>query len=200
MKKQPVTVNGPLSSSILPPVPSSYAFDDTPKAFKRMLQRKNGDQEAYKKSKQEQSFKRTLESTDQPAHQKQRFHDSQPSPSQPSQTTQPALSTGFKTVRAKRKAHLQSRDLKKKLKRFDATRDLPFHSTHTRKHVRDVVQEPPKLHQLKKTFKKVKDEKEELKSWSDYEDELEAEEFEKTMNMSIKDNKNKLNKKNKFNK
>lgn len=187
MKKQPVTFNGPLSSSTLPPVPSSYAFDDTPKAFKRMLQRRNGDQEAYKKSKQEQSFKRTLESTDKPVHKKQRFHDSHPSPSQPSQTTQPALSTGFKTVRAKRKAHLQSRDLKKKLKRFDATRDLP---THTRKHVRDVVQEPPKLHQLKKTFKKVKDEKEELKSWSDYEDELEAEEFEK----SIKDNKNKKNK------
>lgn len=185
MKKLAVSGTFP-STNTLPPVPSSYAFDDTPKAFKRMLQRKNGDQDAYKKSKQQQQqeviFKRSSESTKTPAAvQKQKTHDSQPSKPTLS-PSQPSLATGFKTVRAKRKAHLQTRDLKKKLKRFDATRELPIHPTHTRKHVRDVVQEPPKLHQVKKTFKKVKDEKEELKSWSDYEDELEAEEFEKENN------------------
>lgn len=160
------------------PVPSSYAFDDTPKAFKRMLQRKNNDQEAYKKSKQQQADhfpnKRSAEQSLKPTANNQKRSSDKP-PSQVLTNTQPlfSLANGFKTVRAKRKIHLQSRDLKKKLKRFDATRELPLHPSNNRKDVRDVVQEPPKLHQLKKTFKKVKDEREEVKSWSEDEDELE---------------------------
>lgn len=185
------------------PVPSSYDFDDTPKAFKRMLQRKNGDTEAYKKSKQQQAdhhhFKRSAAEQPPVTDKKQKVSDNTQSKSQSQDSnsiktfTAPAslsLATGFKTVRAKRKAHLQSRDLKKKLKRFDASRELPSHPSHTRKHVRDVVQEPPKLHQPKKTFKKVKDEREELKSWSDYEDELEAEEAMKQEEQKNARNKN----------
>ena len=185
--KKPATAAATAVASLT--VPSSYAFDDTPKAFKRMLQRKNNDQEAYKKSKQQQADhftkKRSVEPSSKSADNNQKRVDNSPSlSSQSSQSskfsvttnTQPlSLANGFKTVRAKRKVHLQSRDLKKKLKRFDATRELPFHPSNTRKDVRDVVQEPPKLHQPKKTFKKVRDEREELKSWSDYEDELEAE-------------------------
>lgn len=156
------------------PVPSSYAFDDTPKAFKRMLQRKNGDQEAYKKSKQQQAEVLTIKRSakDDTIGKSSISNDSQTTAATVNKSSTAA---GFKTVRTKRKAHLQARDLKKKLKRFDTTRELPFHPSNTRKDVRDVVQEPPKLQQPKKTFKKVKDDREELKSWSDYEDELEAE-------------------------
>jgi hypothetical protein len=163
------------------PVPSSYAFDDTPKAFKRMLQRKNGDQEAYKKSKQQQAEVLTTKRSAKDDTIRKSDISNQPTvtPVNKSSTTAYSAATGFKTVRTKRKAHLQARDLKKKLKRFDTTRELPFHPSNTRKDVRDVVQEPPKLKQPKKTFKKVKDDREELKSWSDYEDELEAEELEK---------------------
>ena len=155
-----------------------------------MLQRKNGDQETYKKSKQQQadnfSQKRSADIHHKVASNKLvKESDTHPTPTtnksnphlHPQKSTPSAsLATGFKTIRSKRKAYLQTRDLKKKLKRFDVSRELPSHPSVTRKNVRDVVQEPPKLHQPKKTFKKVKDEREELKSWSDYEDELEQEE------------------------
>lgn len=173
------------------PVPDSYAFDDTPKAFKRMLQRKqqqelNGysknheNHENHENRENRKSSEATSENRKSPVNVNHKspvnYNLSANNNSSVNtgsiKTASPAA--GFKNVRAKRKAHLQARDLKKKLKRFDTQLDLPHHSTSStarRRDVRDIVQEPPKLHRPKKVFKKVKDERDELKSWSDYEDE-----------------------------
>lgn len=155
------------------PVPEKYAFDDTPKAFTRMMQRKNGilfNEEMNKNKKQKLNdnsiMKRSFEH-------KNFIKDSRKiSPS----------SSSFKKIvespplilsklRVKRKAHLQARDQKKKLKRSDQILENYGTNHSIRKDVRDVVQEPPKLHQPKKTFKKVRDVKEEVKNWNEEDDE-----------------------------
>lgn len=166
------------------PIPEKYAFDDTPKAFKRMMQRKNSNPSDFKKSKTEEpvsaSVVKRTSSFDQPASSNAKIIKSTSASASQTSTkytpTASSLAAGFKTIRSKRKAHLQSRDLKKKLKRFDSQAEHFLPQSALSRDVRDVVQEPPKLHQPKKTFKRVKDDREELKSWSDLEDELEEEE------------------------
>lgn len=163
------------------PIPEKYAFDDTPKAFKRMMQRKNFNPSDFKKSKTEDhvpaSVVKRSSSFDQPASTNAKIVKSTSTSASNLQTstkhtlTASSLAAGFKTIRSKRKAHLQSRDLKKKLKRFDSQSEHFLPQSALSRDVRDVVQEPPKLHQPKKTFKRVKDDREELKSWSDLEEE-----------------------------
>ena len=165
-----------------------------------MLQRKNGDREEYKRNKMSwgrdtKETKRPLDSPD--SHDSRDSRDSRDSHDKPAATkiskldsSSPDMSTSksskykiasntntpaksassFKSLRSKRKAHLQTRDLKRKLKKFDAHRDLAQHNSISRRDVRDVVQEPPKLHGPKKTFKKVLGAEEEIKSWSDIDD------------------------------
>lgn len=147
-----------------------------------MMQRKNANPSDFKKSKTEDyvpaSVVKRSSSFDQPASSNAKIVKSTSTSTSTSalQTstkhtpTTSSLAAGFKTIRSKRKAHLQSRDLKKKLKRFDSQSEHFLPQSALSRDVRDVVQEPPKLHQPKKTFKRVKDDREELKSWSDLEE------------------------------
>lgn len=162
------------------PIPEKYGFDDTPKAFTRMMQRKNNEKN--------NEFKRFKSDEPSPSLQassvKRKYNEfnhlessvntkSQAGPkSSAGNTITPKsnISSGFKTIRSKRKAHLQSRDLKKKLKKFDSSADNHVSQSSFSRDVRDVVQEPPKLHQPKKAFKKIKDEREKVRAWSDLDD------------------------------
>lgn len=175
------------------PIPAKYEFDDTPKAFKRMLQRKNGNEDEYRKLKHGGDANRKLENRQEKSSfvAKPKNFDLTTNPNTKfltkvqvqanTKTTNTFASSN--TIRAKRKAHLQSRDLKKKLKRHSSS--LEYTNANTpgtnptafRRDVRDVVQEPPKLHRPRKTFKKVRDSNEEVKSWSE-DDELAEEDEE----------------------
>ena len=154
------------------PIPAKYGFDDTPKAFTRMMQRK----EAMGDFKRVKSDGPIVSSTNTNISSLKRS----PSPLNiprigSTSASKASVSSGFKTIRSKRKAHLQTRDLKKKLKKFDSQNEHFLPQSTVARDVRDVVQEPPKLLQPKKTFKKIKEEREMLRSWSDLEDEdLEA--------------------------
>lgn len=157
------------------PVPQKYEFDDTPKAFKRMLQRKNGDEAEYKKRKNEQAEDAGKGQKGEPKKDKVAYTNTKTSNPTISDTSNSSYSKSsphaINTIRAKRKAHLQARDLKKKLKRGTAALEDSARNQTVRRDVREVVQEPPRLHQPKKTFKKVKESTEEIKSWSE-DDEL----------------------------
>ena len=151
--------------------PAKYEYDDTPKAFKRMLQRKNGDPTAYKKMKEGNNGEEVSKDTANTvniSNTTKITNTPNISRNNPVKTTTKASTpSGFKTIRAKRKSHLQTRDLKKKLKRYDSHLESTQTISDLRKDVRDVVQEPPKLHKPKQTFKKMREASETIKSWSD---------------------------------
>ena len=157
------------------PIPEKYKFDDTPKAFKRMMQRKeaSGDFKKVKSDEPSVSSSAIKRNYSFDHHSNTKVSKSTPHTAKTSHVGTAAavsVSAGFKIIRSKRKAHLQSRDLKKKLKRFDSQSDHFLPQSTLSRDVRDVVQEPPKLHQPKKTFKKIKDEREELRAWNDLDD------------------------------
>jgi hypothetical protein len=162
-----------------------YGFDDTPKAFKRMLQRKdeifgkrNKSSDGIDTSAVHHGTKRSFESVDtskstvktsQKLHKAQNVYTTTTTSTNATAATKTKnTATNNKTLRAKRKAHLQSRDLKKKQKRQGNVLDQTLHGSLRRTDVRDVVQEPPKLAvKPKKTFKRVLDDQAAVKAWEE---------------------------------
>lgn len=130
---------------------TSYEHDDTPKAFKRLMQFKNKLTEKKNTPKPTptlvSSFSKPKPSTSTPAETN--------SASSNAQSLIKFAEAGSK-LSAKRKAYQKKRDERKRAKKQKSSLERDYQSSRTViKSVRDIVQEPPKLLvKPKKVFKK----------------------------------------------
>jgi hypothetical protein len=138
--------------------PATYQHDDTPKAFKRLMQFKNArSQGSVCASVGKANVSNTSSSFANPnITTASKKTGNEPSlPPKPSQNLIKFAEAGTK-ISAKKKAYHKKRDERKRAKKQNSALERDFHNTRpVIKNVRDTVQEPPKvLAKPKKVFKK----------------------------------------------
>ncbi len=142
------SIQSPFDGSTSTAQPKTYEHDDTPKAFKRMMQLKT-----------KMAMKHVTTSTKPTIIYAKPSTVSKPtSESLASKTAQNLIKFAESATRisAKKKAYHKKRDDRKRAKKQNSALERDFHSSRTIvKDVRDIVKEPPKsLPQPKKVFKK----------------------------------------------
>ena len=156
------SIQNPFDDSALATQPATYEHDDTPKAFKRLMQFK-----AKMAQKPAPKPFSPVKPVSYPSTTKKIIATEEAAPvSRTAQSLIKFAEAGSK-ISEKRKAYLKKRDERKRAKKQNSAVERDFHSSRQIiKSVRDVVQEPPKaLVKPKKVFKK------EIQSAKDSDDE-----------------------------